>query len=190
MLTPFCFALLATIGIAHGQATTNTLGIPVSVPTSSGRSEPVSSQGVPAPPSQPARGPAALPDTVSNQSHPAPTPTPKPGHLAVSGKVRGYAFVRLNSQQVGSQINKHAVEFGALPHLDYRLGDSPFNVGYTYGGATGFGLNNFDGKNTFLSPASKVDDTLPGYAYNQALHELYIRSALHDGDHAGTIATR
>jgi len=141
--------------IANAQATTNTLGIPVPAPTTSGR--------------------AALPDTVSNQSHPAPTPTPKPGHLAVSGKVRGYDFVRLNSQQVGSQINKHAVDFGALPHLDYRVGDSPFNIGYTYGGATGFGFNNFDGKNTFLSPASKVDDTLPGYPLNQAVHELYIQ---------------
>jgi hypothetical protein len=116
-------AFFALQGISLAQATTNLLGLPVPRPTHTGKM------------------PSALPDTVSAQSHPAPTPTPKAAHLAVSGKVRGYYFRRLNRVASGTNINKYAVAFGAIPHLDYRIGDSPINIGYTYGGSTGFGIN-------------------------------------------------
>jgi len=154
MLGTLCLSLLATPGIAHAQATTNTLGIPVPAPS------PV--KGAPVR--------QALPDTVSNQSHPLPVATAKPGSLLVTGKVRGYSFDRIFNKQIGSNINKHATEFSAIPHLDYRVGNTPINIGYTYGGATGFGLN---GPNPIAN--SKVDNTLPGYPLDQPAHELYVQ---------------
>jgi len=164
-------SLLAMTGIAHAQATTNQLGIPVGAPNPGARSNPTTAQGVPAPASSaPGKTRYALPDTLSNQSHPAPTPTPKPGHLAVSGKVRGYSFDRIFNKQLSTNINKHATEFGLQTHLDYRVGDTPINIGYTYGGATGFGLN---GPNPIAN--SKVDNTLPGYPLDQVANELYVQ---------------
>jgi hypothetical protein len=141
-------------GVVRAQATTNLLGIPVVYPT----------------PPPGAKVPRALPDTVSGQSHPAPTPTPAPGHISVSGHFRGYTFQRLNRVQNASNPNRHSIEFGIQPHFDYRIGDSPLNIGYTYSGATPFG---FDGPNPIKN--GHVDNTLPGYPINQTLHELYIQ---------------
>jgi hypothetical protein len=111
-----------------------------------------------------------LPDTFSNQSHPAPTATPKPGSLTVTGKVRGYYFVRLNAVQNASNPNRHALEFAGMPHFDYHLGDTPINLGYTYAGATPFGANG-------ANPASNahVDNTLPGFNINSPVHEAYVQ---------------
>jgi hypothetical protein len=111
-----------------------------------------------------------LPDTLSSQSHPAPTATPKPGGFTVSGKVRGYYFVRTNAVQNASNPNRHALEFAGIPHFDYRFGNSPINFGYTYAGATPFGFNGPDPiKN------GRVDNTLPGYNVNQPVHEIYLQ---------------
>jgi hypothetical protein len=146
-------ALAVPAGVL-AQATTNTLGIPVTYPS----------------PAPGAKKPAPVPDPFSGQSHPAPTPTPLPGHLAVSGKVRGYDFQRLNHVQNASNPNRHALEFSAIPHLDYHIGDTPLNIGYTYAGATGFGFN---GPNPIVN--GKVDNTLPGYPVNMPIHELYVQ---------------
>lgn len=123
----------------------------------------------------------ALPDTLSPQSHPAPTPTPLPGHLTFSGKVRGYYFRRLNRIQnappatlanpnPAGNPNRHAIAFSFSPHIDYRIGDTPLNIGYTYGGSTGFGFN---GPNPIKN--GNVDNTLPGYALDQPIEELYVQ---------------
>ena len=129
-------------------------------------------QGLPQ--ASPSPGPAAknysLPDPLSNQSHPAPTATPKPGQLLFAGKVRGYDFQRLNSTQNAANPNRHSLEFAAIPHLDYRLGDTPLNIGYTYGGATGFGFN---GPNPIAN--GHVDNTLPGFPLDQPIHEIYLQ---------------
>ena len=151
-LALLCAAFFALPAISYAQATTNQLGIPVPRPTHAGKAA------------------LPLPDTLSAQSHPAPTPTPKPNHLSVSGKLRGYYFVRLNRLQSGTNVNKHAVAFGAIPHLDYRIGDTPLNIGYTYGGSTGFGINGF---NPIAN--AKIDNTLPGFPLNQPVHELYLQ---------------
>ena len=131
-------------------------------------------QGIPAQAS-PSPGPGGksytLPDTFSNQSHPAPTATPKPDHLIFSGKVRGYDFVRLNSTKNAANPNRRAIAFGALPHLDYHIGDTPLNIGYTYGGSTGFGLNG----PSPITNSAHVDNTLPGYPLDQPIHELYLQ---------------
>jgi hypothetical protein len=111
-----------------------------------------------------------LPDTFSNQSHPAPTATPKPGSLTVTGKVRGYYFVRLNAVQNASNPNRHSLEFAGLPHFDYHIGDTPINLGYTYGGATAFGAN---GADAIANP--HVDNTLPGFNLNSPIHEAYVQ---------------
>jgi hypothetical protein len=111
-----------------------------------------------------------LPDTFSNQSHPAPTATPKPGSLTVTGKVRGYYFVRLNAVQNASNPNRHSLEFAGMPHFDYHIGDTPINLGYTYAGATPFGAN---GANSISNP--HVDNTLPGFNINQPIHEAYVQ---------------
>ncbi len=154
----------ATWTVAFAQATTNSVGIPVTYPS----------------PAPGAKKAAPLPDTFSNQSHPAPTPSPAPHHLTVSGKVRGYDFQRLNRVQNASNPNRHALEFSVEPHLDYRIGDTPLNVGYTYGGATGFGFN---GPNPIAN--GKVDNTLPGYPLNEPIHELYVQYK--DSNNAVTI---
>lgn len=111
-----------------------------------------------------------LPDTFSSQAHPAPTATPQPGAFTVSGKVRGYDFRRLNRVRTGTTVNQHANEFSVLPHLDYRIGDTPLNTGYTYGGASGSGLN---GPHPIANP--RVDNTLPGFPLDQTEHELYLQ---------------
>jgi hypothetical protein len=111
-----------------------------------------------------------LPDAFNGQTRPAATPTPKPGSLAVSGKARGYDFQRLNRVVSGTTVDEHANEFSILPHFDYRIGDTPLNIGYTYGGATGFGFN---GPNPIANP--NVDNTLPGFALDQTEHELYLQ---------------
>jgi hypothetical protein len=151
---PGVFLVAAMTGVVRAQATTNLLGVPVVYPT-------------------PAPGAAkqyALPDTISSQSHPAPTPTPAPGHVAISGRVRGYDFLRFNRVQNAANPNRYALAFGATPHLDWHIGDSPFNIGYTYSGSTGFGFN---GPNPIKNP--RIDNSLPGYPLNQPLHELYVQ---------------
>jgi hypothetical protein len=119
-----------------------------------------------------AKLPKAPPDVFNNQSHPAPTATPQPGQLMVDGRLRGYQFNRINTPLEG-QFNKKSYEFDFAPHLDYRFGDTPLSVGYTYSGATGFGLN---GPNPG-SPAAQnhVDNTLPGFPLNQEASELYLQ---------------
>jgi hypothetical protein len=148
----FCLSLLLLPGIANAQATTNLLGIPLPKQTPTGKA------AVP------------LPDTFSSQAHPAPTATPQPGQLLVSGKVRGYDFQRLNRVLTGTTVNQHSTEFSILPHVDYRIGDTPLNIGYTYGGASGFGFN---GPNPIANP--HVDNTLPGFPLDQSQHELYLQ---------------
>jgi hypothetical protein len=111
-----------------------------------------------------------LPDTFSSQAHPAPTSTPKPDQLVVSGKARGYDFLRLNRVLTGTTVNQHSTGFSVLPHLDYRIGDTDFNIGYTFGGASGFGFN---GPNPIANP--HVDNTLPGFPLEQTEHELYLQ---------------
>jgi hypothetical protein len=113
--------------------------------------------------------PYVLPDT-GIQSRPAPTATPSPGRLQVSGKARAYDFQRLNHVQTASAPNKRAVEFGFEPHLDYRIGNTPLNIGYTYAGATGFGFN---GPNPVNNP--HFDNTLPDFPLNSPIHELYLQ---------------
>lgn len=118
----------------------------------------------------PVNKPLPLPDTFSAQSHPAPTPTPGAGKLAVSGKFRAYYFTRLNRVANAANPDRHALEFGIAPHLDYRFGTSNFNIGYTYGGATGFGFNGpAPSKNTH------VDNTLPGFPLDQPIQEAYVQ---------------
>jgi len=149
--------LLFVLGVStsvFAQATTNQLNIQVTYPT-------------PAPGSPKLQ---SLPDTFSAQSHPAPTPTPLPAHLSVSGKVRGYSFDRLNRVQNAANPDRHANEFGALLHLDYRLGDSPVSIGYTYSGAYDFGLN---GPKAISNP--HIDNTLPGFPLNSPIHEAYVQ---------------
>lgn len=153
-VVPAIFAALCMPAGALAQATTNLLGIPVTHPS----------------PAPGAKKPAPLPDTFSGQSHPAPTPTPLSGHLSVSGRFRGYDFQRLNRVQNASNPNRHSIEFGVEPHLDYHIADTPLNVGYTYFGATPFGFN---GPNP--SANGKVDNTLPGFPLNSPMHELYLQ---------------
>jgi len=152
MLLLVCLGLRALSGIAFAQATTNGLGIPVPAQRSAGAAMPPS------------------PDTVSPQTHPAPTPTPSAAHLSISGKVRGYDFQRFNRVQNLANPDRHALEFGAVPHLDYRIGDTPLNIGYTYGGATSFGFN---GPKPIEN--ARIDNTLPGFPVNQPAHELYLQ---------------
>jgi hypothetical protein len=115
-------------------------------------------------------GQATLPEIVSGQAHPGPTATPLPGHLAISGRVRGYDFQRINRVTNASNPNRHSTEFAAEPHLDYHIAGTQLNVGYTYAGATGFGFN---GPNPIANP--KVDNTLPGFPLNMVDHELYLQ---------------
>jgi hypothetical protein len=114
--------------------------------------------------------PKSPPDSYSPQSHPAPTPTPGPGQLLVSGRLRGYQFNRINTPLTG-QNNRRAYEFDASPHFDYRIGDTPLSIGYTYSGATGFGLNG----PAPIKNNTHVDNTLPGYPLNQEAAELYLQ---------------
>jgi len=115
-------------------------------------------------------GQLALPDTFGGQSHPAPTPTPSPSHISISGRLRMYDFQRLNRVKNASNPNRHVIEFAAEPHIDYRIGDTPLNIGYTFGGATGFGFN---GPNPITN--GHVDNTVPGYPLDMADHELYLQ---------------
>lgn len=163
-----CVSFLSVGGIALAQATTNQLGIPIPKPSHAAGTV----------------FPLAVPDTFSGQAHPAPAPTPLLGHLSVSGKVRGYDFQRFNRVQNAANPNRHALEFAGLPHLSYRLGNTPFNVGYTYGGATGFGFNN--GPNPIAN--SRIDNTLPGYPLNQPVHEFYVQYK--DANNAVTVGTQ
>lgn len=146
--------VVASLGVARAQATTNLLNIPVAH----------------ASPAPGAKAPLPLPDTFSAQSHPAPTATPLPNHVAVAGKVRLYSFQRLNRVQNSTNPNRHDLEFGVEPHFDYHVGDTPLNLGYTYDGATPFG---FDGPNPIANP--KIDNTVPGFPLNQPIHELYLQ---------------
>ncbi len=93
-----------------------------------------------------------------------------PGKLNVSGRVRGYYFVRLNRVANATNPNRHAIAFGVEPHLDYRIGDTPLNIGYTYFGSTGFGFN---GPNPIRN--GRLDNTLPAFPLDQPLHELYLQ---------------
>jgi hypothetical protein len=111
-----------------------------------------------------------LPDVFNNQAHPGPAATAAPGRLLVNGKVRGYDFQRLNREQSAAAPNRHALEFAVEPHLDYRIGDTPLNIGYTYAGATGFGFN---GPNPIKN--GNVDNTLPGFPINSPIHEAYVQ---------------
>ena len=148
----FCASVALATGVASAQATTNLLGIPLPKPTFAGKSA------------------LPLPDTFSSQAHPAPTSTPKPDQLVVSGKARGYDFQRLNRVLTGTTVNQHSIGFSVLPHLDYRIGDTDLNIGYTFGGASGFGFN---GPNPITNP--HVDNTLPGFPLEQTEHELYLQ---------------
>ena len=152
VLVPGAFLLGLVPGYAHAQSTTQ---------------QGLSAQASPSPG---AGKKYTLPDTISPQSHPAPTATPLAGHLAISGKIRGYDFQRLNRVQNAANPNRHALEFSAIPHIDYHIGDTPLNIGYTYAGATGFGFN---GPNPAHNP--HVDNTLPGYPLDQPIHELYLQ---------------
>jgi hypothetical protein len=129
-----------------------------------------SSQAVEPPSVKAPKGQFALPDTLSPQGHPAPTATPSPSHVSVSGRARAYDFQRLNKVQNASNPDRHSLEFALEPHIDYHIGDTPLNIGYTYGGATGFGFN---GPNPITNP--HVDNTLPGYPLDMADHELYLQ---------------
>lgn len=120
-----------------------------------------------------------LPNTLNQQSHPAPTSTPSPGQLQLSGKARAYDFQRLNHVQSSSNPNKYAVEFGVEPHLDYHIGDTPLNIGYTYFSSTGFGFN---GPNPINN--QRIDNTLPGFPLNSPIHEFYLQ---YKSDH-GTVS--
>jgi len=137
--------------VARAQATTNQLGIPVVFPS-------------------PASGTAPLPDTFSAQAHPGPTATPAPGHLAVTGRARAYYFRRLNAVQNAANPNRYAFGLSGSPHLDYRIGDTPLNIGYTYFASTPFGIN---GANPLANP--HVDNTLPGYSLSSPVHEAYLQ---------------
>jgi hypothetical protein len=141
-------------GLAQAQATTNVLGIPVTYPS------PPPGMSTPRP----------LPDALSAQTHPAPTATPLPGRIAVSGRVRAYDFDRFNHVQNPSNPDRYAIAFGVGAHLDYHIGDTPLNFGYTYYGSTPFG---FDGPNPIAN--SRIDNSLPGYNLNQPAHELYLQ---------------
>jgi hypothetical protein len=112
----------------------------------------------------------ALPYALNNHANPAATPTPAPGAVIVSGKLRGYSFDRVNHVQNASNPNRHSTEFGFEPHIDYRIGNTPLNIGYTYFGGTGFGLN---GPNPIAN--GHVDNTLPGFPLDQPIHEAYIQ---------------
>lgn len=135
---------------------------------------PSAQQGLPAPAATPSakknakKLPSAPPDSYSPQGHPAPTPTPKPGQFDFSGRLRGFQFNRINTPLTG-QNNRRAYEFGFAPHIAYHFAGTPFTVGYTYSGATGFGLN---GPNPVTNNAH-VDNTVPGFPLNQEASELY-----------------
>jgi hypothetical protein len=112
----------------------------------------------------------AVPNALSPHGYPAATPTPAPNSVTVSGRVRAYSFDRVNHVQNASNPNRHATEAGFEPHLDYRIGDTPLNIGYTYFGGYGFGLN---GVNPGANP--HVDNTLPGYPLDSPVHEAYLQ---------------
>ncbi len=114
--------------------------------------------------------PLPLPDTFSAQAHPAPTATPQPGRLTVSGKIRAYDFLRFNRVQNAANPNRHAFALGIEPHFDYRIGDTPLNIGYTYGGSTGFGFNG-----PKPQANGKIDNTLPGFPLDQPIQEAYLQ---------------
>lgn len=153
-LAPAVLLFAALTGVARAQATTNSLGISVAYPTAHA--------GV--------KKPLPLPDTFSAQSHPAPTPTPKPNHLDFFGRFRTLSFQRLNHVQNAGNPNRHDIEFGIQPHFDYRIGNTPLNVGYTYYGSTPFG---FEGPNPIANP--HIDNTVPGFPLDQPVHELYVQ---------------
>ena len=154
-VVPGALLLVVTSGVAVFAQSTTQQGLP--------------NQASPAPVAGSSKA-YSLPDTLSPQSHPAPTPTPADGQLKFSGRLRAYDFQRLNRVQNAANPNRHAFEFGGQPHLDYRFGDSNFNLGYTYGGATPFGFN---GPNPIANP--HVDNTLPGYPIDSPVHEAYFQ---------------
>jgi len=114
--------------------------------------------------------PYVLPDSSSSRSNAVPVPTAQPGRLLVTGRLRGYSFDRVNHVQNTANPDRHATEFSFEPHLDYRIGNTPLNIGYSYSGAYGFGL---DG--TKPGANNHVDNTLPGYPLDSPVHEAYLQ---------------
>jgi hypothetical protein len=112
----------------------------------------------------------ALPNSYSPHGYPAATPTPAPNSLTVAGRVRAYDFDRVNHVQNSSNPNRHAFDAGIEPHFDYRIGDTPLNIGYTYFGGYNFGLN---GPNAATNP--HIDNTLAGFTINSPVHEAYLQ---------------
>ncbi len=124
----------------------------------------------PAPTKAPSKAKYSLPNTVSAHAYPAATATPNPGGLTFSGKVRAYSFDRVNHVQNSSNPDRHATNFGIEPHLDYRIGNTNLNIGYSYLGADPFGV---DG--TKAATNAHIDNTLGGFTLDSPVHEAYIQ---------------
>lgn len=104
-------------------------------------------------------------------AQPVPKATAKPDPLTVSGYARAFDFDRLNEKQNASNPNRTAFNLGGLVKLDYRILDTPFDIGAGYYGDYPFGANG-------LKPQSnaKIDNSLPGYSLS-TVGQLYLRYA-------------
>jgi len=126
-------------------------------------------------------GKYVLPDALSAHAYPAATATPSPNGVKISGRFRAYSFDRVNHVQesatkgaAAANPNRFATNFGLEPHIDYRIGDSNFNIGYSYQGADPFGLDPL-GKGGKAATNAQIDNTLGGFELDSPVHELYVQ---------------
>jgi hypothetical protein len=125
--------------------------------------------GAQAAPAAHTESPRPVPYAYGKFAHVTPVPTPAPGKLSVSTRIRSYSFAQFNAAGSAANPNRHAFELGAEPHLDYHVAGTPLDIGYTYFGATGFGLN---GPDPISNP--RIDNSLPGFPLDSPLHEIYL----------------
>ena len=174
VLGAFFFAATASAVFAQ-QATPLQTPSAVQAPTSTEGQSPTQGQT----PKPKAR--YTLPDALSAHAYPAATATPGPNSVTVSGRFRAYNFDRVNHVQesatkgaAAANPDRYVTNFGIEPHLDYRIGNTNLNLGYSYQGADPFGLNPVGkGGNPATNP--QIDNTLGGFRLDSPIHELYVQ---------------
>jgi hypothetical protein len=151
-LCPIAFAALASLLPLAAFADAPSGQILAAVPTAS----PAGDAASPAPAARPA---------------PAASAKPKSSPLVLSGYARAFDFDRLNQTQNAANPNRTAFNLGGLLKLDYRILDSPFDIGAGYYGDYPLGVNG-------LKPGlnSKIDNSLPGYSLS-TVGQLYLKYA-------------